>query len=162
MRKLLENVSLGLFFASAVLKSNIISLVYTYCIFQYFISRNKTRAMIINTSIIGLSIIIAYLLALLNLNERNSPRDFPSDDYKYPEYLNGHFIFPIFVHIPFLNDNLMWTYYLAMGIDKLSTLTSLWVDFANLCVVTTYFLIYRNPVLRNKIKKISWNIEDSD
>ena len=46
-----------------------------------------------------------------------------------------------------------------MGIDNFSSSYSLGIDFINLVVVTLYFLIFRNPVLRNTIKKISWDKE---
>lgn len=43
-----------------------------------------------------------------------------------------------------------------MGLEKLTTMLSFWVDFIALCVVTMYFLNFRNPVLNRKITKIKW------
>lgn len=49
-----------------------------------------------------------------------------------------------------------WAYYLASGLENLSTMLSLWVDFITLCAVTMYFLHFRNPVLNRKITKVKW------
>lgn len=44
-----------------------------------------------------------------------------------------------------------------MGIER-KTQQSLYIDFINLWVVAMYFLLFRNPVLSNHIKKITfWN-----
>lgn len=157
LRVLFEILSIGLLFVSAALKSNVLSFCYLLCIMQYFIFSGKAKSMLFNLFFLGLSMTLCYIMAVLNLNRRNSPREFPILDYS--DYLNGEFIIPIFQYIPFLKENLSWAYFFAMGIDSFSSSYSLGIDFINLVVVTLYFLIFRNPVLRNTIKKITWNSE---
>jgi hypothetical protein len=88
---------------------------------------------------------------LINLNERNCPREFPKDTI-----INDSVFFPLFLKDPYFNVEIDWSYFFAITSEKLTSLTSIWVDLANLWIITIYFLTYRNPVFGRKIKKILW------
>ena len=154
VKMLVESLSLMLLLFSSILKGNVISFFYTFTAFYYLFSRATATAMSFIVVVIGFFSFAQYFIALLNMDVINSPRQIPFFDEKNH---NNYTFFPFFFKYEFFNDHLDWSYFLAMGLDKLTKLKSLWVDFLNLCLVTIFFLIYRNPAYSQKIRtKIKW------
>lgn len=76
-RVMFEQISLFLLMASSVVKANIISLIYTFCVILYILARRRNRVMPYIVTIIGLCFVTQYVLALVNMTSANSPRRFP-------------------------------------------------------------------------------------
>lgn len=70
--------------ASSVIKSNVISLVYTFCVILYTVARKRNTVMPYIVTLIGLCFVGQYFLALANFTSANSPRKFPTEFMDYP------------------------------------------------------------------------------
>lgn len=68
----------------------------------------------------GIILALEYICTLTNLTSLNSPMKFP-DPYNtgYPskEFPEGIFIFPWFLKIDFLRDNLAWAHFFSIDIE---------------------------------------------
>ena len=72
-----EALCLLILMISVVLKSNIFSLVYLIFIYKFLISQSKASLLVRMVVYISITLIIQYLLYVLNLTAHNSPAPYP-------------------------------------------------------------------------------------
>jgi len=73
-----------LLMVSLMLKANIWSLLYLIFIYKYVITKNKTNLLVRICSYLSISLALQYIVYLLNMTWRTSPRPFPSPFKFYP------------------------------------------------------------------------------
>jgi hypothetical protein len=53
-------------------------------------------------------------------------------------------------------DDLKIAYFLGMGIDENFIGKTLILDFINIYIISMYVLIFRNPIIMKRVKKVFW------
>jgi hypothetical protein len=53
-------------------------------------------------------------------------------------------------------SDLKVAYLLSMGIDENFIGKTLILDFINIYIISMYVLIFRNPIIMNRVKKVFW------
>lgn len=160
---------------SLVMKANLISLMYLIFLFKYAFSVRKTDLLVRFQTYMTITLGLQYIAYLLNLNAMTSPAPFPPGFFAYPKNAVTHKYdppgledqndpskddrnishwIPFFFHFKVFRF-LEIDYLLGIGIDK-DQIQSLMLDFLNLYIVTMYVLIYRNPILVKRMKKVFW------
>ena len=110
IKTLMENVLIYLVIVACIVKANLFSLIYFFCIFGFntFIS-NQSKRMVATTILVAVGFLLQYLSMLSNLSADISPKTMPNDSWKP---------FPIpWYHLisgdeKEAND---WAYYLSLG-----------------------------------------------
>lgn len=154
LKIVLEQISLQLLLFSCANKSNIVSILYLFLLLTFLLIKNKTTGMLYMSYTFGFTLAVEYLLTLTNLNSWNSPSPFPDPyDEGYPskDIPEGEFIFPWFLKVEFLRDNLEWAHFFSIDIEP-TQVNDIWFDFANLCILTIYFFNYGNEINSRNIK----------
>ena len=64
---------------------------------------------------------------------------------------HGEHIFPWFLKIDFLRNNLDWAIFLGLDVEK-GAIVDILFDFFNLVVLTVYYFNYGNPINSKNIK----------
>jgi hypothetical protein len=117
----MEQISLQLLLFSCANKSNIISILYLGLLLTFLLIKNKTTGMLYMSYVFGITLALEYLVTLTNLNSVNSPMTFPSpysDGYPSKEFPEGAFVFPWFLKIGFLRENLSWAHFFSIDIES--------------------------------------------
>jgi hypothetical protein len=97
---------------------------------------------------------------LLNLNTVSSPAKIPNGPYPSLDDPYGRHIVPVFYKYEFFRD-LENAFFFAMG-PSITTISYLWLDFFNLALISVYFFYFSNPILKHKVQKFTWWVEDGD
>ena len=164
-----EALCLLVMMISVVLKSNIFSLIYLIFIYKFVVSDSKASLLVRMTVYISVTLLIQYMLFILNLTAHNSPAPFPEQFEGYPinsspEDLSIKYFFPFFFKFDVLRD-LRLSYLIGIGVET-AQVKNLLLDFLNLYLVSMYVLNNRNPILIKIVKKIFWTFpskfEDKD
>jgi hypothetical protein len=69
---------------SLILKANVWSLIYLIFIFKYVRTKNKVNLLVRICSYLSISLALQYIVYLLNMTWRSSPRPFPEAFSTYP------------------------------------------------------------------------------
>lgn len=116
-----EALCLLIMMVSVVLKSNIFSLVYLIFIYKFVISQSKAKLLVRMTVYISVTLLVQYLLFMLNLTAHNSPAPFPQQFEGYPvnnepEDLSIQYLFPLFFKFEVFRD-LRLSYLIGIGVE---------------------------------------------
>lgn len=144
---------------SIILKSNVWAFVYLVIVIKYLLSPAKQNLLVRLTIYISGCFIAQYMLFMLNLTNQISPSPFPIQFKGYPDdnqkdMTNITFAIPVFFHHKIFRD-LRFSYFLGVGVEQ-PQLRTLFLDFANLCIVTIYVFNFRNPLLFRSMRKVFW------
>lgn len=127
---------------SVVYKDNAFSIILLMGILFYMIHR-KYKSMLILSYIVGLTMLIQYGLALVNLTANSEPMQFP---YPFRDYCSdpndpGRYFIPLYRKFEFLKNSLEWSLYFGMGVSN-TILNGLWIDFFVVVLQQTYFYYF--------------------
>lgn len=128
---ILESVILLILMISAMLKANVISLIYLIFILKYMVSYQKSQLLVRLCIYISSLLFIQYMLFVLNLTAQSSPCPYPSQFHYYPQHYNLttnqtipysedssiKYAIPIFFHYETFRD-LKLSYLIGVGIDQ--------------------------------------------
>jgi hypothetical protein len=59
-------------------------------------------------------------------------------------------------------NDLKVAYFLGMGIDENFIGKTLILDFINIYIISLYVLIFRNPIIMKRVKKVFWQFPSLD
>lgn len=148
MKIVMEQISLQLLLLSCANKSNIVSVIYLGLLLTFLLIKNKTTGMLYMSYTFGIILATEYIISLTNLTSLNNPMPFPApynEGYPSKEFPEGQFVFPWFLKVEFLRNNLHWTNFFSIDIQS-AQVNDVWFDFANLVILTIYFFNYGNPI----------------